>query len=105
MLKTLDVAPRMRLITYLSWTLRVLLFLAIFAFALMNTDTVTLRFFFGRTWVIPMILALLFFFICGAAFGVLACLTRLFRQRREIQKLTRKLHAREDRAAPPHTGA
>ncbi|HEY6241570.1 MAG TPA: LapA family protein [Burkholderiales bacterium] len=95
----------MKLITYLSWMLRALLFLAIFVLALMNTDTVTLRFFFGRTWETPMILALLFFFICGAAFGVLACLSRLFRQRREIQKLTRKLHASEDRVVPPHTGA
>ncbi|HMH18599.1 MAG TPA: LapA family protein [Burkholderiales bacterium] len=93
----------MKLITQLSWLLRALLFLALFAFALMNTQPVSLRFFLGRTWETPMILALLFFFACGAAFGILACLSRLFRQRREIQKLTRKLHASETRVAPPYT--
>ena len=46
----------MKLITHLSWLLRVLLFLAVFAFALMNTDPVTLRFFLGWTWETPMIL-------------------------------------------------
>jgi lipopolysaccharide assembly protein A len=95
----------MKLITQLSWLLRALLFLALFVFALMNTQPVSLRFFLGGTWETPMILALLFFFACGAAFGILACLSRLFRQRREIQKLTRKLHAQEARAVPPYTEA
>lgn len=95
----------MKLIAHLSWVLRALLFLVLFAFALMNTHPVTLRFFLGSTWETPMILALLFFFLCGAAFGVLACLSRLFRQRREIQKLVRQLRTPEDKVAPPHTGA
>ena len=56
----------MRLIRQLSWLLRALLFLAIFAFALMNTDTVKLRFFLGSIWETPMIVALLLFFACGA---------------------------------------
>jgi len=93
----------MKLITHLSWLLRVLLFLALFAFALMNTDPVTLRFFLGRTWEIPMILALLLFFAFGAAIGVLACLPRLLGQRREIQKLERELRAAGNHTLPPHT--
>ena len=40
----------MKLITHLSWLLRALLFLAVFAFALMNTGPVTLRFFLGQTF-------------------------------------------------------
>jgi putative membrane protein len=91
----------MKLITQLSWLLRALLFLAVFAFALMNTDPVTLRFFLGQTWEAPMILALLLFFAFGAALGVLACLSRLFGQRREIQKLERELRASGNRASPP----
>ena len=90
----------MKLITHLSWLLRALLFLAVFAFALMNTDPVTLRFFLGRTWETPMILALLLFFAFGAAIGVLACVSRLLGQRREIQKLQRALRAGGDREPP-----
>ena len=100
-----DSVPDMKFITHLSWLLRALLFIAIFAFALMNTDPVTLRFFLGRTWETPMILALLVSFIFGAAFGVLACLSRIFRQRREIQKLERELRASADRTVPPPTEA
>jgi uncharacterized integral membrane protein len=91
----------MRFIRQLSWVLRALLFLVIFAFALMNTQTVTLRFFLGRAWEMPMILVLLLFFALGAAIGVLACVSRMLGQRREIQKLQRTLRAGVDRGAPP----
>ena len=91
----------MKLITHLSWLLRALLFLAVFAFALMNTDPVTLRFFLGQTWETPMIVALLLFFAFGAGSGVLACLSRLLGQRREIQKLERELRSGGDRTLPP----
>ena len=91
----------MKLITHLSWLLRALLFLAVFAFALMNTDPVRLRFFLGQTWETPMIVVLLLSFACGAGIGVLACLPRLLRQRREIQKLERELRAAGNRSLPP----
>jgi len=92
-----------KFIDHLSWLLRALLFLAILAFALMNTDRVTLRFFLGQTWETPMIVALLLFFASGAALGVLACLARLAHQRREILKLKRELRSGGDRALPPQT--
>jgi uncharacterized integral membrane protein len=88
-------------ITQLSWLLRVLLFLAVFAFALMNTGPVTLRFFLGQTWETPMILILLLAFASGAAIGVLACLSRLLAQRREIHRLERELNAPGSRDLPP----
>ena len=91
----------MRFVTHLWWLLRGLLFLAIFLLALMNTDVVTLRFFLGKTWETPMVLALLVFLILGAVLGVLACLPRVFRQRHEIAKLKRELSAAGDRVAPP----
>jgi uncharacterized integral membrane protein len=90
----------MRFIKPLSWLLRALLFLAIFGFALMNTDTVKLRFFLGQTWETPMIVVVLLFFAFGAAIGVLACLSRLLGQRREIQRLQRALRAGADRLPP-----
>src|SRR5882672_2597461 len=93
----------MKLITQLSWLLRVLLFLAVFAFALMNTGPVTLRFFLGQTWETPMILVLLLAFAFGAAIGVLACLSRMLGQRREINKLERELNAAGSRSLPPQT--
>ena len=93
----------MKFITPLSWLLRALLFLAIFFFALMNTDPVTLRFFLGQTWQTPMVVVLLLFFASGAALGVLACLSGLARQRREILRLKREQRSRGDRAPPPQT--
>ncbi len=90
----------MRFVRQLSWVLRGLLFLVIFAFALVNTQTVSLRLFLGQTWEMPMILVLLLFFALGAAVGILACVSRMLGQRREIQKLSRALRA-GDRAAPP----
>jgi len=90
----------MRFIKQLSWVVRALLFLVIFAFALLNTEPVILHFFLGRTWELPMILVLLVFFALGAATGILACLSRLLGQRREIQKLARALRA--GRHSPPH---
>jgi putative membrane protein len=88
-----------RFIKPLSWVLRALLFLAIFAFALMNTDTVRLRFL-GQAWETPMIVVLLLFFALGTAVGALACVSRLLGQRREIQKLQRALRAGGDREIP-----
>ena len=75
----------------------------IFAFALMNTDTVRVRFFLGQAWEMPMIVVLLLFFALGAAIGVLACVSRLLGQRREIQRLQRALRASGDhtRTMPP----
>jgi len=91
----------MKLITHLSWLLRALLFLAVFAFALMNTDAVKLRFFLGQSWETPMIVALLLSFACGAGIGVLACLSRLLGQRRQIQKLERELRSASGPTLPP----
>jgi uncharacterized integral membrane protein len=61
---------------------------------------VGVRLFLGGTWEMPMILVMLLFFALGAAIGILACVSRMLGQRREIQKLSRALRA-GDRAAPP----
>ena len=87
----------MRFIKQLSWLLRALLFLVIFGFALMNTETVKLRFFLGQAWETPMIVVLLLFFALGALAGALACVSRLLGQRREIQSLRRALRAGDER--------
>lgn len=83
----------MKFMAHLSWLLRALAFLLILLLALMNTAPVTLRFFLGKTWEMPMVLAILLFLASGAALGVLACLPRLLRQRSEIARLRRELGA------------
>jgi uncharacterized integral membrane protein len=93
----------MKFVTLLSWSLRVLLFVALLTFAVRNTDPVTVRLVLDRQWEVPLVLALLVFFAAGAAFGVVACLARVFRQRREIVSLKRELRARPpaERSSPP----
>jgi uncharacterized integral membrane protein len=87
----------------LAWTLRIILFLALFLFALKNTDSVGLRLYFDQVWQAPLILVLLVFFAAGAAVGVIATLATVFRQRREIARLQRELHSlpRDDSPRPP----
>ena len=94
----------MRLIT---WTIRLLIFLFLLAFAVKNTDPVTLRFYFELAWQAPLIVLLLAFFAAGAAFGLAAALATLFRQRREIANLKRLTQAGERAAgeAMPPAGA
>jgi len=78
----------------LAWTLRIILLLALFLFALKNTDSVGLRLYFDQVWQAPLILVLLVFFAAGAAMGVLATLATMFRQRRAIAQLRRELRGR-----------
>ena len=87
----------------LAWTLRIILFLALFLFALKNTDMVSLRLYFDQVWQAPLILVLLVFFVAGAVIGVLATLATVFRQRREIARLQRELRSRtrEPSVVPP----
>lgn len=71
----------MRLI---AWILRIVLFLVMFLFALKNYEVVPLKFYFDFEWRAPLVLLLLIFFAGGMALGVLACLPRLFRARRDL---------------------
>jgi uncharacterized integral membrane protein len=82
---------------YVAWILRVFLFLVLFLFALKNYEVVPLKFYFDLEWRAPLVLLLLIFFAAGMALGVLACLPRLFRQRRELAAVA----AAKKRAGPP----
>ena len=87
----------------LAWILRIVLFLALFVFALKNTDAIKLRLYFDQVWQAPLILVLLVFFVAGAVIGVLATLATVFRQRRAITRLRRELRSRsrgDHREAP-----
>ena len=76
---------------YFTGALRVFLFLILFLFALKNHELATLKFYFDLEWKAPLVLLLLIFFAAGIAAGVLACLPRMFRQRRETLALTGQL--------------
>ena len=73
----------------LIWGFRVLLFLFLLAFALKNTDPVSVRFFFDAAWQAPLIIIVLSFFAGGAALGVLSLLGTVFGLRREVSRLKR----------------
>ncbi len=79
--------------SYLTWFVRIVLFLLLLGFAVKNADTVRLQYFFGHEWQAPLMLILLVFFTLGVAIGVLACLGKIFRQRREIATLKKKYPA------------
>jgi lipopolysaccharide assembly protein A len=71
----------------LTWTIRIVLFVLLVAAAAKNVEPVRLRFFFDIELQTPLVLLLLAAFALGAFFGVLALLTTVLRQRREISIL------------------
>lgn len=85
---------------YLTWFVRIVLFLLLLGFAMKNADTVRLQYFFGYEWQAPLMLILLVFFTLGVAIGVLACLGKIFRQRSEIAALKKK-HPATNEHEPP----
>jgi len=76
---------------YLSWLIKIILFLLLLGFAVKNTETAVLRYYFGYEWQAPLVLILLVFFCAGAAVGIIASLSYIFRQRREMLSLKREL--------------
>jgi lipopolysaccharide assembly protein A len=74
----------------LMWSCRILIFLFLLAFALKNSDPVSVRFFFDRAWQAPLIIVVLIFFACGAVLGVLSSLGAVLGLRREVSRLKRE---------------
>jgi lipopolysaccharide assembly protein A len=83
----------------LLWICRIFIFLFLLAFALKNTDPVSVRFFFDSAWQAPLIIIVLAFFAGGALLGVLSLLGTLFGLRREVSRLKREI----DRLKKPLT--
>jgi len=72
------------------WSCRIFIFLFLLAFALKNTDPVSIRFFLDTDWQAPLIIIVLAFFAGGAALGVLSLLGTVFGLRREVSRLQRE---------------
>jgi len=77
----------------LTWAVRIAAFVLLLAFAVKNTEPITLRFYFDLAWQAPLVLLLLAFFAAGALVGLAAMLTAMLRQRREILRLREALRA------------
>ena len=88
----------MKMMRYLSWTLRLVLFLLLLGFAIKNSDLVTLRYYLGYEWQAPLVLIILLFFLVGVVLGVAANLGFVFKQRREILGLKKELRIKSHSA-------
>jgi uncharacterized integral membrane protein len=66
-------------------------FIIFLGFALKNSQSVTLHYFFGYEWQSTLVIVLLLFFTVGAALGILATISIWFRQHRELLRLKREL--------------
>jgi len=75
--------------TALTWAIRLIIFAFLVVFAAQNTDTVSLHLLPGAVWQTPQVIALLVFFVGGVMLGALSLLGVIFRQRREISRLSR----------------
>ena len=80
---------------YLVWLLRAVMFVVLLGFAVKNDQPVVLRYFFGYEWQASLVVILLLFFAVGMGIGVLAVLSNVFRQRREIAVLKRELRLKQ----------
>lgn len=74
----------------LLWGCRIFVFLFLLAFALKNTEPVSVHFFLDTVWQAPLIVIVLAFFAGGVALGVLSQLASVFGLRREISRLKRE---------------
>ena len=86
------ISPPADLVRSLALTLKVVLFLLLLGFAVMNSEPVRLRYFLGLEWQAPLSMVILVVFAAGLVTGLLACSMRLLRGRRELHKLRKELN-------------
>ncbi len=89
---------------YLMWLLNAAIFFVLFAFALNNQDSVTLKLFFGHSWEAPLVLVLLLVLLTGVFLGVIVMLPLWLRARRQRQRGSHTtLFGGETTLMPPDT--
>lgn len=84
----------MRILRYLLWFIKLLVFILLFAFAMQNAERITVHFLLDYVWQAPMALVILAFFMLGALMGILAMLGRIIVLRRELIALRREVRQR-----------
>lgn len=75
---------------FLIWVVRIAVFIALLGLALKNGDLVAVRLFLGKSWQVPLVMVMLVCFAAGAAVGMTALLTTVFRLRRDLLQLRRE---------------
>lgn len=89
------------------WLIRALVFFTLFAFALNNQQSASVRWFFGQEWQAPMVFIVLVAFGLGCALGVFAMVPSWWRHRRVARLSTATRNGADDSAAitaaPPPT--
>lgn len=86
---------------YLTWLLRVILFLVLLGFAVKNDQPVVVHYFLGYEWHTSLVVVLLAAFLIGTLIGMLSLLGNILRQHRELSRLKRdiRLKTKLDEAA------
>lgn len=62
----------------LTTLLRLIVFLFLLSFAVKNSEVVTIRYYLGMEWEMPMIVILFICFAAGVLFGYFSCLIKRF---------------------------
>jgi uncharacterized integral membrane protein len=70
-----------RLLHFLLWILRIVVFTALFSLALKNSGPVELRFYFEQAWQAPVSVVLLVTFALGILVGLTVSVGRLFQRK------------------------
>jgi uncharacterized integral membrane protein len=78
---------------YLYVASGLLLFLAVMGFSLKNSQAVTMHYYLGMNWSAPLALVLLIVFCAGALAGIIACLSLLITQRRNLRAMQQELQS------------
>jgi uncharacterized integral membrane protein len=81
------------------WLVRALVFFALFAFALNNQQSASVRWFFGQEWRAPMVFIVLAAFGLGCALGVFAMVPSWWRHRR-VARQSEAARAVSDEGTP-----
>lgn len=82
------------------WLLNAAIFFVLFAFALNNQDSVTLKLLFGHSWEAPLVLVLLLVLLIGVFLGVIVMLPLWLRARRHRQRGNTTLFGSETTLMP-----
>lgn len=76
---------------YLYLVVGFLLFILLLGFALKNAAIVELHYYLGLVWRAPLSVMLLLAFFLGTVAGMIACLSPIIRQRRQLIAMQREL--------------
>lgn len=88
----------------LVWILRGVVFFILLGFALKNDAMVSLSFFLGTQWHLPLIAVILAAFAAGVVLGVTAAVLTMLHQRREIRRLRETVQTAPAKADAPAEG-